>query len=741
MLKNISAKNKTFLFVALVMVFFSTVLLGIIYVEQKAKLKNFEEHYFKNIKRSYTKILEKHNNFYQNRIKANIRSKGVKDALENLDRKRLLDLSKGRWKTLSSENPYLKIMHFHKPDGTSFLRMHQADRYGDNLSDTRTMIKTVHEYKKPLYGFEKDQNTLAYRTIMPIFKNKKYIGALEFGVKPEQILEEMLYFNELHGALFIKGNKKGKFNIGDYSLLHKTEENYKIIEQLKKSNYRFKTFEKIKVDGCFYDVYSFALKDFEGKQTAKIVFFNDITQIEEDIEKTLKELFLLSVILLILLLVVVNFGFKNIIEVLDEKNKQLKNTQDSMQEQKDELETIFHTSKDGIAILDFETKFLFFNDSYLKMTGFTYDELLTKSCVELSAPQDLQRAINIIEVVKKDGYVENFEKTCIVKNNKKVRINMAIALMPDKKRFLINTKDITQADKIKKTMQRYVDLIDKNVITSTTDLKDNIISVSEAFCKISGYSKEELIGKKHNIIRDPNMPSEIYKDLWDNLKQNKSWQGEIRNKKKDGSFYWVKATISPVFDDEGKKTGYTAIREDITDKKYIEEISITDGLTNIYNRRHFNEIFPKVINSAKRKNELICFLIMDVDHFKQYNDTYGHQMGDEALKAVAKVLKTDLKRSDDYCFRLGGEEFGVIFKVDEKQKSDFFSNYIRKSIEDLKIEHKGNSASDYLTASMGLVCLNARDIKDPNEIYKMADELLYNAKQKGRNQVVNNIKM
>lgn len=165
----------------------------------------------------------------------------------------------------------------------------------------------------------------------------------------------------------------------------------------------------------------------------------------------------------------------------------------------------------------------------------------------------------------------------------------------------------------------------------------------------------------------------------------------------------------------------------------IEKISITDGLTNVYNRRHFNDIFPKIINSAKRNDELICFLLIDIDHFKQYNDNYGHQMGDEVLIKFADCLKSSLKRVDDMCFRLGGEEFGIIYKSEDKQKALEFANILKNSIENLKIVHEYNGASNYVTASLGLICKYARDIKNIDEIYKQADDLLYEAKKSGRN--------
>lgn len=283
-------------------------------------------------------------------------------------------------------------------------------------------------------------------------------------------------------------------------------------------------------------------------------------------------------------------------------------------------------------------------------------------------------------------------------------------------------------------IESFNELLNKNIITSTTNLSGKILSVSDAFCKISGYERSELIGKNHNIVRHPDMPSSIYKDMWDTITAGLVWQGEVKNLKKNGQSYWVKSVIEPKISKDGNIIGYSSIRYDITDKKKLEIISITDGLTNIYNRRYFNDIFPKLLNNAKRKNELVCFLFMDIDHFKQYNDNYGHQKGDDVLISFAKCLKNSLHRFTDFAFRLGGEEFAVVYQVDDKAKALVFANIIKRNIENLKIEHKFNSASQYITASMGLICKNANEI-DGDEIYKEADELLYEAKNNGRNQI------
>ena len=283
----------------------------------------------------------------------------------------------------------------------------------------------------------------------------------------------------------------------------------------------------------------------------------------------------------------------------------------------------------------------------------------------------------------------------------------------------------------KKKLQDYINIVNENIIISSTDKQGIITDVSEAFCKISGYTKEELIGQTHNLIRHSDMSDSFYKDMWDTLLSKKEWKGEIKNKDKSGHDYWVFAIITPVLKNDDI-VGFTAIRTNITDKKHIEYLSITDELTQLYNRRFFNTKIEKEINRAKRENTYLSFLIMDIDYFKEFNDTYGHQKGDFALEEVSKVLKKYTNRSSDFAFRLGGEEFGIITRLD-KEKIIEFANNIKNEIEELHIEHKKSSISEYLTISIGITSRTGLDLLDSNTLYKEADDSLYLAKNKGRN--------
>lgn len=283
-------------------------------------------------------------------------------------------------------------------------------------------------------------------------------------------------------------------------------------------------------------------------------------------------------------------------------------------------------------------------------------------------------------------------------------------------------------------LKNYIDIVNDNIIISRTDEKGLITDVSNAFCKISGYTKKELIGKSHNIIRHPEMPSEVYKELWDTITSGKAWKGEIKNRKKNGESYWIEVIIQPNYKDN-QISGYTAIRHNITDKKKVEYLSITDELTQLYNRRYFNTKIEEELNRAKRDDYFISFLMLDIDYFKKYNDTYGHQEGDEALKNISLVLKSLTNRASDFAFRIGGEEFAILLSYKNKEESYEFALSIKKEIKLLNIEHKASKVSPLLTISIGIISKKGSLITDSKELYKLADEELYRAKEEGRDKI------
>ena len=170
--------------------------------------------------------------------------------------------------------------------------------------------------------------------------------------------------------------------------------------------------------------------------------------------------------------------------------------------------------------------------------------------------------------------------------------------------------------------------------------------------------------------------------------------------------------------------------------KKLENVSYTDSLTNLHNRRYFNLVFERELKQAKRTNSYITFMMLDIDFFKQYNDTYGHIEGDYALKSVAKVLKDTLKRPTDYVFRLGGEEFGVLLTGTDESNSAKLAREICDAIRERELKHEKSTVNEFVTISIGLVCCIADKALKDDILISRADEMLYEAKETGRDRYI-----
>lgn len=288
-------------------------------------------------------------------------------------------------------------------------------------------------------------------------------------------------------------------------------------------------------------------------------------------------------------------------------------------------------------------------------------------------------------------------------------------------------ENITKEVKNKNSVNEYVDIIDKNVIISTTDTRGIITSISTAYCNITGYQKNELIGKKHSILKHPDTPRTLYRDMWKTVTSGKRWDGEIKNLRKDGSEFWIKLLISPTFDELGNVKCYTTINQDITDKKIIENLSIKDTLTNVFNRRQLDNLLEKELSYAQRYNIEFSLIILDVDYFKNINDQFGHLTGDKILVEISKILKQQTRKVD-YVGRWGGEEFLIICPNSNLTVGESVALKLKSHIEkhDFKIFQN-------ITASFGVSQYKKGDNVD--DVLNRADNALYKSKNNGRNQV------
>jgi diguanylate cyclase (GGDEF)-like protein/PAS domain S-box-containing protein len=268
-----------------------------------------------------------------------------------------------------------------------------------------------------------------------------------------------------------------------------------------------------------------------------------------------------------------------------------------------------------------------------------------------------------------------------------------------------------------------------------TDPQKKIIDVNEAFCQVTGYLREEVIGQKPIILRSGIHDREFYNKLDEAILKEASWRGEIWNKKKNGELYAEFLRIDAIRDEEEKVENYIGIFSDITEYKIRQEqlhhMANYDPLTNLPNRHLFITLAEQILSFAKRKQSKAVISFLDLDGFKQINDSYGHDVGDNVLRQVSHRLENELRQSDAIA-RIGGDEFVIIFS-DIDSIADVHPLFER-ILQRLKEPFLVNGTLMNIGVSIG-----AAFYPDHGEeieiLVRHADAAMYRSKENGRNQI------
>lgn len=270
--------------------------------------------------------------------------------------------------------------------------------------------------------------------------------------------------------------------------------------------------------------------------------------------------------------------------------------------------------------------------------------------------------------------------------------------------------------------------------------------INLALLSFLGITEKEAVDRKCHDLMGCSKAGTNKCSLTRMLGGKKRIELDIERTGKNGESVPFIFSATPFRGIDGSVIGMVARFKDITERKYaentlkeandrLERLSASDGLTQVANRRCFDQTLEREWNRLRRTKEPLSLIMSDVDFFKLFNDSYGHQGGDDCLKSVAKALSETARRGGDCVARYGGEEFAVILPATDEQGAFAVAEKIRQAVEGLAMEHKKSSIAPWVTLSLGVATIIPTDAGTPDLLIKRADEALYAAKSSGRNRV------
>ena len=268
-----------------------------------------------------------------------------------------------------------------------------------------------------------------------------------------------------------------------------------------------------------------------------------------------------------------------------------------------------------------------------------------------------------------------------------------------------------------------------------TDAEGTIIEVNAAFEEMAGFNREEVLGKNPRILKSDRHDKDFYEQMWGQLYRQGHWQGEIWDRRKNGEVYPKWLSISAVHDERGKVTHYVAISADISDVKQsqerLEHLAHYDQLTGLSNRLLFKDRLQQALRHADRHQQQVAVCVIDLDRFKEINDSLGHSAGDALLVQVAALLSDNVRSSDTVC-RMGGDEFIIMMPAvgEANNVMEIAQKLLNAFSQPFTLEGK----EVYISPSIG-IAIFPNDSQTQETLIKHADTAMYHAKKNGRNNV------
>jgi len=393
-----------------------------------------------------------------------------------------------------------------------------------------------------------------------------------------------------------------------------------------------------------------------------------------------------------------------------------------------------------LVALDAEGRVQLVNRKGCEMLGATEAEIVGRDWIDHFLPERIRDTVraNFIQMVQGNiAPVEYMENAILTRSGEERMVAWHNAVMRDEKGritgILASGEDITERKRSEAQLRLAAQVFEQSGEgILITDAQLNIIMVNQAFTAITGYSEAEALGKSPRLLSSGRHEPEFFRVMWDDIRTQGRWQGEVWNRRKDGSLYPEQLSIIRVLDAQGEVIHYIGISSDITQHKEaqarIQRLAHFDPLTGLPNRALLNDRVNHDLSTAQRNHAPLAVLFVDLDHFKNVNDTLGHRVGDELLVAVAGRLKA-VVRDVDTVSRQGGDEFILILPDTGADGAGHVAGKLLEAVaQPCQIE--GFDLS--VTLSIG-IALYPGDGEDFEALSRSADAAMYRAKHDGRN--------
>ena len=327
---------------------------------------------------------------------------------------------------------------------------------------------------------------------------------------------------------------------------------------------------------------------------------------------------------------------------------------------------LFNESPIGLALCDIDGELIDVNPAYAAIIGRSVEETLALTYWDITPGEYADKEVAQLDKLFKNGCYGPYEKEYLHKDGHRVQVRLSGCLLElEGLKYIWSSVEDISAEKSNEEALREAALVFEHTHEAImiTDPEIRIVRTNKRFEEITGYGFGEVADKNPRLLKSGKHDPEFYVQMWQTVKTKGTWYGEMWNRRKDGVPFATRQSITAVTNDSGEITGYVSVFSDISEQKANEEklayLASHDALTELPNRLHFANNLSKTIQRAKRHNSRFAVLFMDMDRFKEVNDTLGHEIGDRLLQEVARRLRNTL-REEDTVARFGGDEFAVI---------------------------------------------------------------------------------